>query len=462
MEINNFVHLHVHSDNSLLDGYGTIDEYINKAKDLNMPALALTDHNTMTGIYDFIKKCKKNSIKPICGIEFNVAPLVKDEDNLKSRVSYDETRRNLIINGTHTHLTVLAKNKKGLLNLFKLLQQSYNKDKFFDVPRIKLTDLLSNKEGLIVLSGCPHSELNVRLGLNQPTKAKTYIEIMKKSFGDDFYIEIMDWQTAQSYRRDILEKIVAQLDLKGVITNDVHYLNKEDAPAQEKFMALKSNSKIHETPKNKGGMRPTLGDSERYFKDFSEMQEIFPLDKYYSYYSNIQEIVDKVELIDLEYDPSLRPRIELPQGFETDIEYFDYLIKEGFKKKRSSDSKEVQEESLKRIREERDVIYGNDFVQYFLVVRDYLKWSVDNGYPIGVGRGSVGGSEIAYLLDISNTDPIRFNLLFERFLSDGRGAIYEIEYEDGTKEEVLVNNKYKTKDGMKYTWQLNVNDEVDI
>ena len=158
----------------------------------------------------------------------------------------------------------------------------------------------------------------------------------------------------------------------------------------------------------------------------------------------------------------MRPKINIPPIYKSEIEYFDALIEEGFKNKRSHESIEIQNISREKIKEEREVIYGNDFVSYFLVVRDYIKWTNDNGYPTGLGRGSAGGSEIGYLLDIHDPDPIRFGLLFERFLSDGRGAIYEIEYEDGTKEEVLVNKKFNVNGKTKYTWQLNVGDEAEL
>ena len=458
---NKFVHLHVHSDNSLLDGFGTIDEYINKASELGMPALALTDHHTMTGIYNFMNKCYKNNIKPICGIEFNIAPITNNTEDLKRRISYDETNRNYLINGTHTHLTVLAKNKEGLKNLFKLLEESFNVEDYFDVPRIRMEQLLKHKEGLIVLSGCPNSELNVRLRLKQTTFVKKYLSLMQKNFKDDFYIELMDWKNAFEYRPKILENIVSSFKIPGVITNDVHYLKSEDSLSQEKFMALKSGHKIDETPTTKGGMRPVLGGNQRYFKSFEEMNEIFPYEKYKDYYDNTIKIANKVEAIHLEYNSHLRPKIEIPSEYKSEIEYFDALIEEGFKNKRSHDTPEIQAISREKIKEEREVIYGNDFVSYFLVVRDYIKWTNDNGYPTGLGRGSAGGSEIGYLLDIHDTDPIRFGLLFERFLSDGRGAIYEIEYEDGTKEEVLVNRKFKVDGEYKYTWQLNIGEEVE-
>lgn len=461
MSGNKFIHLHIHSDHSLLDGFGTIEEYVERAVELGMPALALTDHNTMTGIYKFMSLCHKNNIKPICGIEFNMKPLTGRVEDEKTKVSYDVTSRNLIPNGTHTHLTVLAKNETGLKNLFRLLQQSYEVEDFFDVPRISLKQLAENKEGLIILSGCPNSELNIRLRLKQVDFAKNYINKMRSIFGDDFYIEIMDFPHAINYNNTMLKRISEQLGIKGVITNDVHYLNAEDSDLQEKFMALSSGTKIDETPNIKGGMRPVLGGNQRYFKSFEEMTETFPYEEYKSFYDNTIEIYNKVENIKLSYDSHLRPKIEIPKEFSSEIEYFDYLVEKGFQKKRGNATEEVKRISREKIKEERELIYGNDFVSYFLVVQDYINWSIVNGYQVGPGRGSVGGSEIAYLLDIHNTDPIRYGLLFERFLSDGRGMIFEIEYEDGTSEEVLVNHSFIVNGEEKYTWQLNVGDVLE-
>lgn len=705
----NFVHLHVHSDHSLLDGYGTIKEYVSKASELGMPALALTDHNTMTGIYTFIEECKNAGIKPICGIEFNMTPEL--DGDVKRMVSYDETRRNYITDGTHTHLTVLAKNNTGLHNLFKLINMSFHKEErnFWNSPRITLDQLIQYKEGLIILSGCPKSELNVRLRLEQYNKVKEYLKTMRTNFKDDFYIEIMDW-VAPDYDVKKLVTISKNMGIKGVITNDVHYLKREDSKNQELLMAMNgSGHVITETPTTKGGLRPVLGGSERYFKSFEEMVEVFPYEEYKDFYDNTLEIADKVETVHLEYNSHLRPRIEIPKQFKSEIDYFDYLIEQGFKKKRSHDSKEIQEKSRQRIKEEREVIYGNDFVSYFLVVRDYIQWANANGYPTGLGRGcflpknkvtlknninfkyiknvkvgdevlthngtyqkvekvfeydvdediieieldngesisctldhliytadkgfvkakdlsigtkllgfdeknhyktylfdnkrkvqkdsgvfisekqfglpifyktnyerlylnqletdslvktfgkntdfiykkdnsgcyipkyyktyyndnkkyyfdvvnstvndedfnhykiiskdfidleeftykqtrvkrlhtrhykgkvydlkvnkvlnytingvtvhnSAGGSEIGYLLEIHDTDPLRWSLLFERFLSDGRGAIFEIEYEDGSKEQVLVNKKFMVNGEEKYTWQLEIGDIVD-
>ena len=318
--------------------------------------------------------------------------------------------------------------------------------------------MIKYKEGLIVLSGDPDSELNIRLRYNQIDKAKEYASRMKSIFGDDFYIELMEYQSIPDYSAKKLAKLAKELDIETVLTNDVHYLDKDDAVHQEHFMAVGANMKLSETPTYRGGIRPALGGNSRNFADYDQMYKTLP---YLPAINNTIKIADKIETVNLEYDVHLRPKPKLPEGFNSDLEYFDYLVEEGFKKKRAHQSKEIQEESRAKIAFEREVILSNDFISYFLVVQEYLQWSINNGYPIGPGRGSVGGSEIAYLLNISNTDPIRFNLLFERFISDGRGAIFEIEYEDGEKEQIIVSEKKKVNGQEKYIYQLEVGDVIE-
>lgn len=456
----NFVHLHVHSDHSLLDGYSTIDEYIEKAVELGQPGLALTDHNSMTAIYTFIKKCKKAGIKPIPGIEINLAPDNPLGAKAKNSIQYGD--RGLVSKrGASVHLTLLAKNYKGLQNLFKLTHLSYNPENFYTVPRIDLEILKNHSEGIIVLSGCPNSEINLRFRLNQDEKAYEYASILKEIFKDDFYIEIMNYKTIPDYSQQKLLKLSKDLGIKAVFTNDVHYAKKEDSSMQEMVMALGNGSKMDETPSYKGGFRLALGGNERYLKSFEEMKELYQYEKMPELIDNTIEIFNKIENIEIFYDNKLRPTVEIPKEFPDNVSYLKHILNEGFKRKRGNQSKEIQQESVKRVKSELETVVSNDFVDYFLVVWDYIKWSRDNGYPVGAGRGSVAGSEIAYLLDISRTDPIRFDLMFDRFISPGRGATYQIEYEDGTIEEINVAEKKIVNGKEKYIYQLSEGDIVE-
>lgn len=483
MEIKTFTHLHVHSDYSLQDGYGTIKEYIQAAKEDGQKALALTDHNTMTGIYQFIKNCKKEGIKPIAGVEMNLAPKNIDGVFTKEIIQYNKSKP-YIVKGVATHLTLLAKNDKGLRNLFFLNKLSYEQNRYLIVPRIGLEDLAQYSEGIICLTGCPRSEINIRLRLGEYEKAKSELERLKDIFKGDLYVELMLLEGPTDYSLANLMKLARDCNVEMVITNDVHYCKKENAEIHEKLLAMGNKNKMSETPSTFGGLRFKFPDEEHYLKSSKEMIKAYKdyapkiLEDLINNHNmstlkidiinkmlidslqNTFKIANKIEDLNIEYNSHLRPVVELPEGFNTTFDYLKFLVDEGFKKKRSNSPKEVQEISLQKQKEELEVLLSNDFVDYFITVKDYIDWTRNQGYGVGVGRGSVGGSEIAYLLDISRTDPIRFNLMFERFISPGRGAIYEIEYEDGTKETLNVTNKKKTSNGEKYIYQLNIGDEI--
>jgi len=258
-----FTHLHVHSDNSVLDGYGTIDEYINKAKEYNQNALALTDHNTLTGIYTFINKCRKQGIKGIAGCEINLAP--NNNAKLKEYIQYGNNKY-VLNNGVNTHLTLLAKNHNGLLNLFQIIYHSYKSENFFNVPRIDLNILKQFSKDLICLSGCPNSEINIRLRMNDIEKAENEALQLKEIFGQDFYIEIMSMRGEPNYNIEKLIDLALKLKIQPVLTNDIHYANKSDSNIHEKILAIGRKAKMEETPTTMGGLRYKFADNEYYFK----------------------------------------------------------------------------------------------------------------------------------------------------------------------------------------------------
>lgn len=465
-----FTHLHVHSDNSVLDGYGTIDEYINKAKEYNQNALALTDHNTLTGIYTFINKCRKKGIKGIAGCEINLAP--NNNAKLKEYIQYGNNKY-VLNNGANTHLTLLAKNHHGLLNLFQIIYYSYKSENFFNVPRIDLNILKQFSKDLICLSGCPNSEINIRLRMNDIEKAENEALQLKEIFGQDFYIEIMPMKGEPNYNIEKLINLAIKLKIQPVLTNDIHYANKSDSDIHEKILAIGRKAKMEETPTTMGGLRYKFADNEYYFKNEEEMRiSLYNRLKQTSFDDNIiksvvnsciqntQVISDKIEEIKFEYNPTLRNKPFLPKEFTSSFDYLKYLVKQGFEKKRCNSSDEVKTISLQKQEEELETIYANDFVDYFIVVKDYIDWTRANGGGVGTGRGSVGGSEIAYLLDISRTDPIRFGLMFERFISPGRGATFRICYNDNTQEDINIAKKKNTNQGEKYIYQLNQGDIV--
>lgn len=444
----NYVALHTHSDYSQLDGFGKIDEYIQVAKDLGMIGIGLSDHGTASGLYKFITKAQKAGIIPVPGVEFYLAPENPEGAKVQKAVYYGEDGNRApkydISNGAYTHLTIFAYNNIGLENLFKLTSISWKPENFYFKPRIDMGMIAEHSEGLIVTSGCPGSEINKRFLLGQDDKAYEFASRLKSIFGENLYIELMDHKMPDDELERILVpkqiKLSRDLDIPLIATNDSHYAYREDAEPHERILAVSTKSTMSELPRHNGGNRFAFSTQEYHIKTYEEMREIFTDEIGKEALANTEKLAKKCEGIKLEYDPHLRPEIEIPEGF-TPPTYFQKLIYEGFLKKRGNAPKEIQEESIRRIQEEFQVIHSNDFITYFLVVHDYIDYAHRNGIGIGAGRGSVGGSEIAYVLDISNTDPIRFDLLFERFLSPGRGSLYQIDYVSGESEEIAVSDK---------------------
>lgn len=447
MNSKNYVPLHNHSHYSTLDGFATIEEYIKICKEFGFPGFGLADHGTASGLYRFITKMQGAGLIPVPGVEFYVAPENPKGAKAKEQIFYGQNGKAPkydVSKGAYTHLTVFAYNNKGLENLFKLSSLSYLKEHFYHEPRIDTNMLAEHSEGLIVTTGCPSSEVSRRFLLGQDDKAYEYASRMKSIFGDNYYVEIMNHKMVNEELENILVpkqiKLARDLDIKIIATNDSHYGCKKDALAHEHFLAMSTDAKMSQLPKNSGGTRFTFSGPEYHVKGYEEMLTLFPADVAEEALLNTLEVMEKCKDIKLEYNAHLRPVLEVPEG-ETAISYFQKLIYEGFEKKRGHQPRAIQEESVKRIQEEFKVLHSNDFIDYFLVVNDYIDYAHKNNIGVGAGRGSVGGSEIAYVLDISNTDPIRFDLLFERFLSPGRGSLYQIDYISGKSEEIAVSDK---------------------
>lgn len=471
MPTNEWCCLHSHSDYSLLDGYAKIEEYVGIAKERGAKGFGLTDHGTCAGLYDMIKTCQDAGIKPVPGLEVYVAPENELGAKVKHPVYYGKNgqkapKNDVAGNGAYLHLTLFAYNEQGLHNLFKLTSESWKQENFYVKPRIDTDMLFAHYEGIIVTTGCPSSEISKRFLLNQDEKAYEYASRLKSVFGKNMYVELMDHKMDIDMERILVKKqlkLAKDLDLPLLATNDCHYARKSDAPAHENMLCMQAKSKMSEPPLSEGGKRFAFSGPEYYMKSTEEMKQLFPDDKFPGAVDNSIKIVDKVEDMSLDYNPYLRPRIPIPEGY-TEVTYLKKLIQEGFNQKRGNESPEIKKESIKRIRHEFEVIHSNDFVSYFLIVHDYVKWAHDNGIPTGTGRGSVGGSEIAYVLNISDTDPIKYDLLFERFLSPGRGALYEVKYDDGTTEDVNVSaRKHVIRDGKHitcYIHELKPNDVI--
>lgn len=423
MEFSNLI---VYSDYSVHIGYGTIDEYINVCKQKGIKTLSLTDTNSMMGIFKFLTKCKANDIKAIVGVTLTV-----EKHNI----------------------TFLAKNINGYHELCKLLTQSTRNN--LDEPFLTTT-YIKQTDNIVAI---------VHTYEKEPTEQ--FLSEFKNKVKDVY----LEFTLLKGNRRNISQSVTRlseRTDIPLVLTNPTFYAYDTDFEMSEINMALIKNYSLQETPVTRGGLRPALFCNEHYLKSTQELvgyvkENITDIPKQILNQAiiNNQSIVDMIEQVELEYQLGLRPVPHIPAPFQDSLSYFKALIQEGWDKIVADKPKEVQAEWKKRIKNELEVIHSNDFIDYFLVVREYIKWSEDNGYPTGCGRGSAGGSCIARLLGIHKTDPVRYDLMFDRFLSPGRSAIARITYEDNSFEETPVSTVKNINNKDDYTYTIKLGDTVD-
>ncbi len=427
----NFIHLHVHSQYSILDGAAKIGNLVAKAKELQMPALALTDHGSMFGIKKFFDECKAHEIKPILGCEVYVAPGDRREKNaLKGEKS-------------NYHLIILAKNITGYRNLMKLVSLAWIEGYYYK-PRIDKEILKQYSEGLIISSACLGGEIPQLIMEGKFSQAREAAVWYKEVFGDDFYLEIMHHpvndfnpkQEVSHYQKIVNKEIVAmskELNIKLIATNDVHFLNKQDNVAHDILITL-NTGKDYEDPKR---MKYT---GEEYFKTQEEMALLFS--EYPEALENTMEIAEKIEKYEINSKP-IMPDFEIPKEFTDDNEFLKHLTYTGAKERYGDNlTQEIQE----RIDFELEVVKKMGFPSYFLIVWDFIKAAREMGISVGPGRGSAAGSVVAYCLKITDIDPIRYNLLFERFLNPDRISMpdIDIDFDEDGREKILewVSNKY--------------------
>lgn len=423
MEFSNLI---VYSDYSVHIGYGTIDEYINVCKQKGIKTLSLTDTNSMMGIFKFLTKCKANDIKAIVGVTLTV-----EKHNI----------------------TFLAKNINGYHELCKLLTQSTRNN--LDEPFLTTTDI-KQTDNIVAI---------VHTYEKEPTEQ--FLSEFKNKVKDVY----LEFTLLKGNRRNISQSVTRLSERTNtplVLTNPTFYAYDTDFEMSEINMALIKNYSLQETPVTRGGLRPALFCNEHYLKSTQELvgyvkENITDIPKQILNQAiiNNQSIVDMIEHVELEYQLGLRPVPHIPAPFQDSLSYFKALIQEGWDKIVADKPKEVQAEWKKRIKNELEVIHSNDFIDYFLVVREYIKWSEDNGYPTGCGRGSAGGSCIARLLGIHKTDPVRYDLMFDRFLSPGRSAIARITYNDNSFEEIPVSTVKNINNKDDYTYTIKLGDTVD-
>jgi DNA polymerase-3 subunit alpha len=417
----NFTHLHVHTGYSLLDGAGKIKEMVARAVELGFDSLAITDHGVMYGVIEFYKECQSAGIKPIIGCEVYVAPGSRFDKEGKSS------------DDRYYHLILLAENDTGYQNLIKIVSKGFTEG-FYYKPRVDHELLEKYHEGIIALSACLAGEIPSAITKGFYEEAKEIALYYKKVFGEDnFFLEMQDHGIdAQKTVNQAIMRMHEETGIPLVATNDIHYTYKEDYKAHDILLCIQTQKKVNDEDR----MRYEAG--QFYMKSEEEMSELFPYAK--EAISNTHLIAERcnVEIVFGEYK---LPVFEVPAGF-TSYEYLEKLCKEGLKK-RYPDS---YEDKQARLNYELSVINDMGFVNYFLIVSDYIRFAKDNDIPVGPGRGSGAGSIVAYTLGITNIDPIRYNLLFERFLNPERVTMpdLDIDFEPEGRQRVIdyVTEKY--------------------
>ena len=415
------LHLHIHSEYSLLDGANRIKDLPVRAKELGMNAIAITDHGVMFGAIDFYKACKANGVKPIIGCEVYVAPRGRKDKEPK-------------IDEKYNHLILLAKNNEGYKNLAKLVSLGFIEG-FYYKPRIDKEILEKYHEGIICLSACLAGEVNQAILNNNIEEAKKVALWFKNLFGEDYYLEVQN----NGIKEQVLvnQKLVdlsRELNIPLVATNDAHYLKKEDAYNHEVLLCIQTGKKMTDED------RMRFDTDELYVKSPEEMIE---------YFKNIPEAIENTVKIaekcnvEFEFGHTILPNYDVPEQYSTHYDYLESLTQAGLAKRYGQNiTKEIQD----RAQYELSVIKKMGYVDYFLIVWDYINYAKTHNIPVGPGRGSGAGSIVAYSIGITDIDPIKYNLIFERFLNPERISMPDFDvdfcYEKRDKVIEYVCDKY--------------------
>jgi len=388
-----FVHLHVHTQYSLLDGSARIKDLIARTKELGMDSIAITDHGAAYGIIEFYKEATAQGIKPIIGCEVYVA----------RRTLYDKEPN---IDSDYYHLVLLAKNMKGYKNLIKLVSKGFI-DGFYYKPRVDHDTIRQYSEGVIALSACLAGEVQSHILAGDLKKAESTALLYKDIFGDDFYLELQDHGLDE--QRKVNQELTAmskKLGIPLVCTNDIHYISREDSKAHEVLLCIQTAKTMEDED------RMRFQTDEFYLKSPNEMCKLF--DYAPEAARNTLIIAEKCDL-KLEFGKTHLPKFDVPGDMKSS-EYLKKLCFEGL----YSLYKNVTDELKERLDYELSVIEKMGYVDYFLIVWDFIKFARDHSIMTGPGRGSAAGSMVAYCLGITRIDPIKYNLIFERFLNAER------------------------------------------
>ncbi len=424
---NDFVHLHLHSEYSLLDGACRINEIAENAKKLGQRAVAITDHGTMYGVVDFYKACKAAGIKPIIGCEIYVAPGSRLEKN-KS-------------NDDYSHLVLLCKNEIGYKNLIQIVSKAYTEG-FYSKPRADIELLREHSEGLIALSACLGGYIPKHIVANDIDGAKAHALLLNEIFGEgNFYLELQNHGISeQKLVNSVLIQFSKTLGIPLVATNDVHYIHKSDAEIQEILMCIQMNKTLSE----KSGF--AFETDEFYMKSADEMYSLFEQAP-----EAIQNTVKIAQMcsFDFEFDKLFLPSFIPPDNL-TSKEYLIKLCNEGLERRlnhiKESGESPCEQEYKSRLEYELDVIINMGYAEYYLIVHDFIDHAKSKGIPVGPGRGSGAGSLAAYCMGITDVNPIKYGLLFERFLNPERVSMpdFDVDFCYERRQEVIdyVAHKY--------------------
>lgn len=428
-----FVHLHLHTEFSLLDGANRIDKLIAKVKELGMTSVAITDHGNMFGVIQFYQQAKKAGIKPIIGCEVYVAP--------ESRL--DKTNTHGVSNASH-HLVLLAKNEVGYKNLLKLVSAGYLEG-FYYKPRIDHELLSRHAEGLIGMTACLKGEVPYWFTHENEAKARRIAGEYKDIFGKgNFYLEIQYHHIPEQEKANrFLTQLAKDFDLPLVATNNAHYLNRSDAKPHDVLLCIGTGKRVGDAE------RMRYASDEFYVKSATEMAEVFR-----DYPEALRATVEIAEQcnVNLSFGTNILPEYHVPEGHTFDS-YMEQIARDGLEERfqkfhfaPTDDRQQIHQDYLQRLDVELEIIKKMGYAGYFLIVWDFINYAKQHGIPVGPGRGSAAGSLVAYAMRITDIDPIKYNLLFERFLNPERVSMPDIDVDFcmNRREEVIryVSEKY--------------------
>lgn len=438
-----FVHLHVHTEYSMLDGASLLDGLFSRTSELGMPAIAMTDHGNLHGAYDFYSKARKHGVKPIIGIEAYITPGTQRGERRRVRWGQgdlaEEGGNDVAGGGAYTHMTMWAESTEGMHNLFRLSSRSSLEGYYFK-PRMDKEILAEHSKGLIVSTGCPSGAIQTRLRLGQYDEAVREAAELQDIFGrDNVFLELMDHGIDIEKRvRDDLLRLGKQMNLPPIATNDSHYNNPEDAAAHDALICVASGKRLSDTNRLKfdgGGY---------YIKSAAEMRELWG-DRFGmpEACDNTLAIAERCEVEFTESTGGYMARADVPAG-ESEESWFRKEVWRGIEARYPGEL--TTQEVRDRVEMELAIISQKGYCGYYLVVADFINWAKDNGIRVGPGRGSGAGSIAAYALRITDLCPLEHGLFFERFLNPERPSMpdFDIDFDDARRGEVIhyVSEKY--------------------